>query len=133
MRRRHAKSPGFSGHYQDLGISKYKGVTLCRGSEISVAYLEFVGGRAFVLVGGCQLRLRLRQLPPKLIDGLLVLIRDPVHQFLVSEAGESRMINTGGDDSSESTVVFPIIPIIRVFRLKYTIGYSGAIIQGSLL
>ena len=36
MRRRHATSPGFSDHYQDLGISSYKEVNLCRGSEISV-------------------------------------------------------------------------------------------------
>ena len=36
MRRRHAISPGLSGHYQDLCISSLKGVILCRGSEISV-------------------------------------------------------------------------------------------------
>ena len=39
-RRRHAiiLSSGFSGHYQDLGMSSYKGVMtlLCRGSEMSV-------------------------------------------------------------------------------------------------
>ena len=37
MRRRHAISPGFSGHYQDLGISSKKGVVLCHGTAISVA------------------------------------------------------------------------------------------------
>ena len=36
LRRRHAISPNMFGHYQDLGISSYKGVILCRGAEISV-------------------------------------------------------------------------------------------------
>ena len=36
MRQRHAISPGFSVHYQDLGISSEEGVILCRSPEISV-------------------------------------------------------------------------------------------------
>ena len=66
MRRHHAISLGFFGHYEDLGSSSSKGVILCRGSEISVDNTQEKGDAECCAGAEHDFRTRYREygLPP---------------------------------------------------------------------